>query len=258
MPRLTFLAFCLVLSAGAARSEWGVASGTEEKSPNGSVTYRRTVLEDDASGVRATVDCALFASGSATLEVIDQPVSRRGLAEVMGQRNAMAGVNGGYFDLQEAPVGLLISGGRMLSPLRKAKLLTGVLFATKSKVDIVRASRFVMSNRTQAAVQCGPLLVDRGIPVAGLNGSRLARRTFAAVDGKGGAALGVSSALSLAQLSRIVARGSTTGNFKVVRALNLDGGSSTAFWFAAERRVISIPELKPVRDFVAILPKPAR
>jgi hypothetical protein len=37
--------------------------------------------------------------------------------------------------------------------------------------------------------------------------------------------------------------------------LNLDGGSSSAFWFAGEHGVLSISELKTVRDFVAVVPK---
>jgi hypothetical protein len=45
---------------------------------------------------------------------------------------------------------------------------------------------------------------------------------------------------------------------KIARALNLDGGSSSAFWFAAPEKNFSLPELKPVRDFVAIVPRPDR
>ena len=42
-------------------------------------------------------------------------------------------------------------------------------------------------------------------------------------------------------------------DLKIQRALNLDGGSSSAFWFAGERGVVSIPEQKTVRDFVAVV-----
>jgi hypothetical protein len=38
--------------------------------------------------------------------------------------------------------------------------------------------------------------------------------------------------------------------------MNLDGGSSSAFWFAREDGdAFSIAGRKPVRDFVAIVPK---
>jgi uncharacterized protein YigE (DUF2233 family) len=168
--------------------------------------------------------------------------------------NALAGVNGGYFDPADAPVGLLVSGGRMISPLRKAKLLTGVLYASRSKVDVVRKTGFAMSDRVRAAVQCGPLLVEHNAPVRGLNETRAARRTIAAVDGKGRVLLGVSSAISLAQMGQVLCLTNASGDFNVMRALNLDGGSSSAFWFAGKEQTISNQESKVVRDFIAVVP----
>jgi exopolysaccharide biosynthesis protein len=88
-----------------------------------------------------------------------------------------------------------------------------------------------------------------------LNDTRRARRTFAAVDGNGRAALGVSSTVSLAQLGKILSLPDLGGKMKIVRALNLDGGSSTAFWFGGKDEAYSIREAKSVRDFVAILPR---
>ena len=99
------------------------------------------------------------------------------------------------------------------------------------------------------------LMVERALPVAGLNDTRPARRTFAAIDGKGRAALGFCSAVSLAQLGQILALPNAAGKMKLTRALNLDGGSSSAFWFAGEGGAFSISEQKAVRDFVAVVPK---
>ena len=180
----------------------------------------------------ATPDTAVFESRVATLRVIDQPDTPRSeLAEAVARAKFIAGVNGGYFDPEEVPVGLLVSDARVLAPLRKAKLLSGVLTASASRVDIVRASRFTMSTRIKSAVQCGPLLVERSVPIAGLNDARKARRTFAGVDGKGRATLGVCSAVSLAQRAD---RPPERRKIRITRALNLDGGSSGAFWFAGK------------------------
>ena len=247
------------LAIASAHGEWQITSSRVEKSPNESLVYRRTSIEDRASGRRASLDCVVFETKAATIETIDQPDSaRRDLAKAMEQRGALAGINGGYFDPQDSPVGLLVSDGKILSPLRKAKLLTGVLFATRDKVEITRASHFIMSRSIRSAVQCGPLLVEHSAPIAGLDDARPARRTFAAVDGKGHAALGLCSAVSLAQLGQILALPNALGEGRPVRALNLDGGSSSAFWFVGEQGVISIPEFKPVRDFVAVVPRANR
>jgi len=199
---------------------------------------------------------AVFESRVATLRVFDQPdTPRRELAETMMRTKAIAGVNGGYFDPEDAPVGLLVSDGRVLTPLSKAKLLSGVLAASDARVDIVRTARFTMNTKIKSAVQCGPLLVERSVTIAGLNQTRKARRTFAGVDGKGRAMLGVCSAVSLAQLGQILALPEAAGKIRIARALNLDGGSSSAFWFAGKSGIFSIPEQKTVRDFVAIMPR---
>jgi phosphodiester glycosidase len=89
-----------------------------------------------------------------------------------------------------------------------------------------------------------------------LNDSNLARRTFAATTNGNRALLGVCSQVSLAKLSKVLATTSLAEDLTIERALNLDGGSSSGFWFARENGgAFSIPEQKPVRDFVGIVPK---
>jgi hypothetical protein len=69
----------------------------------------------------------------------------------------------------------------------------------------------------------------------------------------GNAALGISSGLTLAQLSDALSSVPLRDDFKIWRAMNLDGGSSSAFWFARKNGgALSIPEEKSVRDFVGI------
>jgi len=245
----------LLLTSGLVRAEWKISSAGRETSADGFVEHWKTIVENEANRERATLHMAVFESRVATLRVIDQPDTPRSeLAEAVVRANSIAGVNGGYFDPEDAPVGLLVSDGRVLAPLRKAKLLSGVLIASASRVDIVRASRFTMSTGIESAVQCGPLLIERSRPLAGLNDTRKARRTFAGVDGKGRATLGVCSPVSLAQLGQILALPQVAGKLRIARALNLDGGSSSAFWFAGKDGIFSIREQKTVRDFVAIMP----
>jgi hypothetical protein len=89
-----------------------------------------------------------------------------------------------------------------------------------------------------------------------LNDANVARRTFAATTTSSRALVGVCSEVSLAELSKILATTSFADDLRIERALNLDGGSSTGFWFARENgSAFSIPEHKPVRDFVGIVPR---
>jgi len=173
----------------------------------------------------------------------------------MRRGNFLAGVNGGYFDPEYRPIGLLIVDGMMLAPLRNARLLSGVLSASGKRAQISRVAEFSLAQKPDAAVESGPMIVDLGRSVRGLESTKLARRTFAAIGGGDKAALGFCSDVTLADLSNIVALVAIP-EFKIQRALNLDGGSSSAFWFKrANGSAFSISEEKVVRDFVAIVPK---
>jgi uncharacterized protein YigE (DUF2233 family) len=249
-------AVLLLAAAATAHADWTIAAATTEGSRVG-VQHRHVVLEDAETSESATVDLALFSTKSCTLRVIDQPTPpRNDLAHVMAQENGLAGVNGGYFDPGYAPIGLLISDGKIVAPLQRARLLTGVLSVSPREVQILRVREFSRKQKLDAAIQCGPFLVDQGQRVRGLEETRAARRTFAAVDGVDRAALGFCSEVSLSNLAKVLAAIRLAENFKIQRALNLDGGSSSAFWFARENgAAYSTPEQKTVRDFVGVVPR---
>lgn len=252
------LALALLFFACAipARAEWTRFSSEKISSGPAGGRHIRIVLEDKTNGARAQLDCALFDSRSAIVRLIDQPNEpREDLATMMSKENCLAGVNGGYFDPDYKPVGLLINGGKLIAPLRKARLLSGVLSMAKGRIRLQRVSEFSTKGKIMEALQCGPFLVDHGQAVAGLNDSRNARRTFVATGGPNTIALGFCSSVSLAQLSRILINGKIGDDFKIDRALNLDGGSSSAFWFRDGNEPFSISEQKTVRDFVGIMPR---
>jgi exopolysaccharide biosynthesis protein len=249
--KFSLTAAILVLSLAAARGEWTVGSSETERSFVPGVEHRRIVLGEAVAGNEATLDLALVSTKNATLRVVDNPTGSDDLAAVMRRTRGVAGVNGGYFDPQDAPVGLLVSEGKLIAPFRKARLLSGVLVVTKTRVDLLRSSEYSSRKNVIAAVQCGPFLVDGGKPIAGLDNKRPARRTFVLTTGSDRVALGFCSTVTLAQLADILA----TPELKTQRALNLDGGSSSAFWFAGERGAFSIAEQKTVRDFVIVTPK---
>ena len=252
MAKLRFLlVLCL---AGTAHADWTVTASESEQGGTAGVEYRRIVLAESGTGERANVDLALFSTKSATVRVIDNPTGKDSLAAAMRREHCLAGVNGGYFDPADAPVGLVISGGRLIAPLRKARLLSGVLIASGGRVQLLRTAEYSPKRKANEALQCGPFLVDRGQPVPGLNDTRSARRTFVLTSGPHRAAVGFCSGVTLADLAKILATEGLAPNLKVQRALNLDGGSSSAFWFAGERGPSSISEQKTVRNFVAVAP----
>ncbi len=246
--------FLALIVAQIARAEREVVSSTTEPSGVSGIQHRHLILRGENQ--TATIDLAEFPSKSGALRVIDNANGEDDLAGVMKGGKFIAGVNGGYFDPQFRPLGLRIIDGKTISPLTRARLLTGVLSATARGITINRVGEFSRGRRIEAAIECGPLLVDRGMPVAKLDDRRSARRTFVAVARAESAALGVSSGLTLAQLANVLVDRSIANDFKIWRALNLDGGSSSTFWFRkSDGSVFSISEDKAVRDFVGVAAK---
>jgi phosphodiester glycosidase len=244
----------LLALAATAQANWTIRTTGSEPGHAG-IAHRHIVLENGNAHERAVVDLALFSTKSCTLRVIDNRAGEI-LSETMAREKCVAGVNGGYFSPDFAPIGLLISSGEIVAQLQRARLITGVLSASARGVQILRTREFSLQGKVNAAVQCGPFLVDHYERVRGLDDSTSARRTFAVTATNDRALLGVCSEISLAELATILATTRLADDLKIQRALNLDGGSSSAFWFARETGgAFSIPEQKPVRDFVAVMPK---
>jgi hypothetical protein len=255
VPKLN-AAILFLIVASTARADWKMISTQTEPAAGRGIEHRYLVFEDSGSGDRASLELAIFSTKSCRLRIIDQPDEPRlALSEAMQRENCLAGVNGGYFDPDYKPVGLVVANGQTLSPLRRARLLSGILFSVAGKVQIARFSDFSTKQKIDAALECGPMVVDLAKPVRGLEPTRPARRTFAAVAVGDRAALGFCSDVTLADLALILGSQFAT-DFKIQRALNLDGGSSSAFWFRRkDRSAFSIGEEKTVRDFVAVVPK---
>lgn len=247
-------AVALCLFVASARGEWNIISSQTEKGSAAGVEHRRVVLNESGTGDSATLEMAVFSPKTATVRVIDNP-DGEDLVQVMPRSRALAGVNGGYFDPQNAPVGLVISGGKLIAPFRKAKLLSGVVVVTRNRVELLRSADYSVRKNASAALQCGPFLVDGSAAVPGLNNSRPARRTFFFTSGTERAGFGFCSSVTLAGLGEILTTPNLAGDFKVQRALNFDGGSSSAFWFAGKDGPFSIGEQKTVRNFVIVTPK---
>ncbi len=130
-------ALLFLAAAATAHAEWTIASAESEAGSAGAV-HRHVVLENAADGGHVTLELAIFSAKSCSLRIIDNPDGER-LASMMKREKYVCGVNGGYFDEQFKPIGLRIVNGQMLTPLKRARLITGVLFASPRGVQIVRA-----------------------------------------------------------------------------------------------------------------------
>jgi uncharacterized protein YigE (DUF2233 family) len=241
--------FLFLFSTAETHAGWTETESRTEPSTVVGVVHQHVVMQDPIHAAEATLELARFSPKNAQLALVDNP-DGRDLAQAMKSGNYLAGVNGGYFDENFKPMGLRILKDNTTSPLLRGRLMTGVVVSSPSATRILRTAEFSKARQVSAAIQSGPFLVDRGRTVPGLESTRAARRTFVATTNSE-AVLGFCSEVTLAQLSAILADGSE--DLKIRRALNLDGGSSSAFWFRhKDGTAFSISEYKHVRDFVAI------
>ena len=257
---------CLPGANAPARADWQVASseaGPASVATPAPLRHRVQTVRDDAAGKRATLHFVLLEPGKTEFKIVDQGAGGRlDLGAAMRGAGCLAGVNGGYFHPDFQPLGLVVSDGRVVHAVERAALLSGVLLVgSDGRSALLRAEEYLARAAKEKApprqaLQAGPFLVDKGAPVAGLNATRAARRTAVLTDGAGRWALVSTSALTLAETGALLARpGVAPDGFRVRRALNLDGGSSTGLWVRAEPEPFYQREFSTVRNFLGVVPR---
>jgi uncharacterized protein YigE (DUF2233 family) len=186
--------------------------------------------------------------------VMDNPEGAYDLGTAAEKRGALAAVNGGYFHPDHTPLGLLVRQGVEIHPIEHASLLSGILSVTPAAITIQRTAVFKSSPAIREALQAGPFLVDHSSPITGLNETKEAARTVVFQDAKGHFGLLIAKSTSLAGMAEILMTPAIFPEGRILRALNLDGGTSTALWVRSSPPFYA-HEWKGVRDYLAIVPR---
>lgn len=145
-------------------------------------------------------------------------------ADFRQRSGAVAAINGGYFDPQFRPLGLLVSRGRELSHLRKVD--HGVFGIAGGRPLLDHARTWHAPPDLEFAVECGPRLLIGG-QSPHFRRADLARRVAIGNDARGRVVWAVSEGVvQLDVFAQLLATPHAAGGPAVVDALNLDGGSS--------------------------------
>jgi len=199
----------------------------------------------------------VFDSSQFDLKVIDQPEDWSGssrMTECMRGAAAVAGVNGGFFTPEFKPMGLMIASGQRTGAWQTGPLLTGAVVVTSQPQLLWNAE--VNPEGASELVQAGPRLVDGGQAVSGLDAKKRSTRTFIANDGGNQWLLGLAHDISLAELAELLTTPGLMPAFSVNRALNLDGGHSSAIYYRTnDGREHVHPGWSTVRNYLAIVPR---
>jgi hypothetical protein len=212
-----------------------------------------------------TLEGVAFDSRRHRLVVVDQtggPDTQFADARAAGQSvGGLAAANAGFFTPEGNPLGLVVSSGKRSGAWNGASALGSGVWREDSSghAAIMRRETLGRSGALGARqlIQVGPMLVENGHPVPGLDAAKSRVRTLLVWDGACRWWLGRASACTLSELAAALSRGQPAG-WPVRHALNLDGGRSSDLWISAAvaggpltRRA---PWNRPVRNFLVLMP----
>lgn len=235
------------------RADWKPEASTAQETTSPAITLAHKTVAGDR---KVELHVVFFNVTHAGLRVADDATGDATLDSAMRAAGCAAGVNGNYFHPDRTSLGLVISDGKQLHGLERAKLLSGFIIFKPGHLALLRVEQYKPDPAITQALQTGPFLVDHGLPVAGLEATRRAERTAVLTDGKGnGALLVCETGVTLAELAEILTTPGVITEWRVERALNLDGGSSTGMWVDAKPGVFYMREIKDVRNYLGIVPR---
>ena len=219
------------------------------------------VTAREISGI--TFEGVAFDSRSHRLVVADQPGGPGSKypdsATVAQSLGGLAAVNAGFFTPEGGPLGLVASAGKISGAWNSASSLGNAVWyqSPAGTSAIVRREKL---GRAAAAtmrelIQAGPLLVENGRAVGGLEATKTSARSVILWDGGTRWWLGCSSPCSLAALAQALTIG-TPAAWPIRQALNLDGGRSSDLWIseavAGGPLLRRSPWNRPVRNFLIL------
>lgn len=195
-----------------------------------------------------------FFADTSNLRLISNLQKKDISQDLVDQNKCINAVNGGFYDVSDVHLGLLVSNSKTISLYQKNSLLNGIL--SINQMDTPRITRDVPQDPLVNAVQSGPILMENA-KVMDLNLARdkKARRMVAAVTGNNqlifASIYDPESQLSgptLDSLPSLVYLWGRKVNLELADAINLDGGSASAFYLPGK----VLKEASPVGSLFCI------
>jgi uncharacterized protein YigE (DUF2233 family) len=252
------ISFHLFLFTGiSAHAEWEIAQRRDFHDANGKVHASELLLTDGT--MDAEMQIVYFSPREVRFKVVlNLEGKMEGVRDAVNATGGIAGINGGYFEADLSPLGLLISNGHVINAARNARLLSGVFLVRDGRPEIIRVRELASIKDAQEAIQCGPFLVESGRPVPGLNAEKVAARTFIFCCGPSCWGFGTCRSITLAAAGGLLAKAKLIRDFRISQALNLDGGSSTTLYAKLDNREIFFEGRSIVSNYLIIDAFPAR
>lgn len=246
---VTVLAFMAAVSVAlpAMTSERAAPDRPWEELEPG-LHYRQDRLPPAAEGLPITLYMIRADLGRFAAAVRAAPPSRlRVPLKSLEQDGDIAIINGGYFEADGRPSGLVRSAGQTHAKIWGGG--SGALLLWGPKASIIFKRDYPKENEPPHALQAGPVMVEPdGLPGIRSRSGKRERRTFVALLNEKTAVLGASSGpVDLYDLAEHLR--TAVG---VRSALNLDGGPSAGFYLRHPVKSVVIEPDSAIPNAIAI------
>ena len=175
----------------------------------------------------------------------------RGLTRL---KQGILGVNGGFFTPQLLPLGLRVSDGVEIRPIKNTSWWA-VFLMRGNTPSIVHSRNYHYYSDVDFAIQAGPRLIIDGMVPKLRDG--LANRTALGITSDKKIVIVATQNLSISttELANIMRSPEEAEGLDCVDALNLDGGSSTQLYANIKHFHVHVPSFVPVADAVVVVPR---
>ena len=226
------------------------------------VAIRTLVLERSQPNYTVELKLARFNTQLISARVLDSGEFqlRTASAKTFAEKSqAIAAINANYFDERGRPLAYLKTRVKEVNrSLSKHSLYTGIFGIDDSGAFVTHRDEFAPAQASEA-LQSGPLLLHRGLPIAvNPNLGRYARRAVIGIDKTGAIIIAVADAvlggLGLAELQKLFVDG--RWHIDAVELLNLDGGGSAQLYLKSGKFEEWLPGTSEVPVAIGFFSKP--
>lgn len=174
--------------------------------------------------------------------------------QLSDDKRVLIGINGGFFSPTLQPLGLRVSEGQAINPIKKISWW-GVFLVRNHQASIIPQSAYNSNMKSEFAIQAGPRLIANGV-LTKLHAGEAQRSALGITrDGKVIIAVTDNYPLSTESLAKIMSRSEKNGGLACVSALNLDGGTSSQLYAQINHFSLHIRSIRPVADLIFVTPR---
>jgi uncharacterized protein YigE (DUF2233 family) len=226
------------------------------------VAIRTVVLERSQPNYTVELKLARFNTQLISARVLDSGEFqlRTASAKTFAEKSqAIAAINANYFDERGRPLAYLKTRVKEVNrSLSKHSLYTGIFGIDESGAFVTHRDEFAPAQASEA-LQSGPLLLHRGLPIAvNPNLGRYARRAVIGIDKTGAIIIAVADAvlggLGFAELQKLFV--DSRWHIDAVELLNLDGGGSAQLYVKSGKFEDWLPGTSEVPVAIGFFSKP--